>query len=175
MIYTEEQRKNRMKMIRRMYDQGKTLSEIGRAVGVASSTVAYWLRAEAHPMRSVQRKCECPDIKLLKSLAGEGYLQKEIASKMGVSIWRIQRWMKEYEVAQNPNARRERERAKRKKKKCQTCIYRGMTYGAERCNYILKNDGHHRRGCSVYACDKYVKGKKIKDICDPKWKHTLIT
>lgn len=48
---------------------------------------------------------------------------------------------------------------------CEKCQYRSTTYRKRgsgiKCEYVLKSETKHSRGCSVEDCDKYVKGKPI--------------
>lgn len=163
-----------MKLIRRMYADGKSTKEIGKAVGISGATVWTWLKEDGVEIRkSGARRQYDPDE--LRKLADEGRTIADIAEQMDASASAVGKWMQEHDIKINLEARAARRQAKKKAekaspekekkpepvKKCKTCIYRSgsSVYG---CNYI-GNEGHSRMLiCPIIGCTVYKRGKRLK-------------
>lgn len=174
--YTEEQKKELIKIMLGMHGAGNSTREIGEETGVPVRTVRRWLTEYGIKLKHCctgRRKRIEYDRKELEALAEKGLILKEIGEKMGVSASTARVRLEECGIKINMKARKEQEkekesinRGKQEKpaepvKKCKTCTYRSASpnYG---CNYSGIT-GHCRLPiCTVIGCTVYQKGKRIR-------------
>ena len=168
--YTENEKQEKLKIIRRVYEGGGSVQKAGQAAGVSHQTARNWLREAGVELRETKGRNEIGyDPEDLRRLADEGLTEKEIGEKMGVSKSTAGMWLKAEGIKINLEARRAREQEEERdsgldekreqKKKCRTCVYRSglSSYG---CNYNLVTKKSRR--CRVIGCIRYVKGKRIR-------------
>lgn len=170
-MYTETERKERMKLICRMYEAGDSTTKIGREIGVSHQTVRNWLKADGIKLKGPRNGNKLPcDVGKLKELAAKGLTKQEIGDQMHVSRSTVGVWLYETGTRINTEARKDRQQQERKKqepeplppkpeKKCKTCRYRSGSsdYG---CNYCMIKK--KSRGCQIIGCERYEKGKRIR-------------
>lgn len=169
--YSKEEKRELLKIIRKVYEDGGSIQKAGQAAGVSHQTARSWMKEDGVELRQTKGRNEIEyDPEDLRKLADEGLTEKEIAARMHASKSTVGMWMKENGIEINLEARKEREKKKRdsgldakkeQKKKCRTCIYRSSSphYG---CNYEGIT-GHCRLLiCTVIGCTVYQKGKRIK-------------
>jgi transposase-like protein len=82
------------------FEQGRTLSEIARELGVHPSTVAYW--AAKHglqpPYARKYARRGPPDKEALERLAAEGATLREIAAALDRSTATVRHWLKRWGI-----------------------------------------------------------------------------
>lgn len=167
--YTEEEKQEKLKIIRKAYAEGASIHKAGQEAGVSHQTVRIWLKEDGVRLRGTKngRGIEY-DPEELRELAGEGLTAKEIGKRMHVSKATARLWMRENRIetrAKAGNARKEEKRsrpAERKpEKKCRTCIYRSSNPN-HGCNYIGVTGRSRLLICTVSGCTEYRKGKQIR-------------
>lgn len=170
--YTAEEKQEKLKIIRRVYEGGGSVQKAGQEAGVSHQTARNWLREAGVELRETKGRNEIEyDPEDLRRLADEGLTEKEIGKKMGVSKSTAGMWLKAEGIEINLEARRAREQEeerasgldakKEQKKKCRTCAYRSSSshYG---CNYEGVTGRCRLPICTVIGCTVYRKGKQIK-------------
>jgi len=94
--------------LERLVVEGASLEEMGRRVGRHPSTVSYWLRK--HGLRPVQRERHAARGSLsretLAELVAGDLTVREIAAEVGRSPTTVRYWLRRYELATTPAARR---------------------------------------------------------------------
>lgn len=170
--YAAEEKREMLKIIRRVYESGGSIEKAGKAAGVSGNTARNWMKEDGVKFRQTkgrnQIKYAAED---LKKLADEGMNEKEIAERMHASESTVRTWLKETGIKIDLEARREREKNKEKdselnqkkeqKKKCRTCMYRSTNpnYG---CNYEGNTGRCRLMICRVIGCTVYQKGKPLR-------------
>lgn len=171
-MYTETEREERMKLIRRMYEAGDSTTKIGREIGISHQTVRNWLKADGVKLKRPRNGKKLPcDVKKLKELAAKGLTKQEISDRMQVSRTTVSAWLYETGTTINTEARKAGQQEKKSKepaplppkpkKNCKTCIYRSTNpnYG---CNYEGVTKHCRILICPVIGCTVYKKGKPLK-------------
>ncbi|HEX8743936.1 MAG TPA: helix-turn-helix domain-containing protein [Thermoleophilaceae bacterium] len=102
-------------LLERMLAEGRSLEQIGRAVGKDPSTVSYWLRK--HGLQAAHRdrhlaKGGLP-LDALRSMLEGGSTYAEIAAEFGVSVATVRYWLTRLGIrsTRGPGARRVHPRA----------------------------------------------------------------
>lgn len=168
--YDKQERKELVDKARKMYESGKSVSEITEEIGISWVTMYRWMKEEGVQMRPpAKRNRKKYDLEMLRKLAEQGLNMQEIGEKMGASHTTVGRWLDENNIQINENARRMREKEKRAeetrkqgkaKKKCATCRYRADAVAINGCDYVDLME--HSRGCPIIGCTKYEKGPRIR-------------
>lgn len=87
--YDEQERKELVDKARKMYESGKSVSEITEEIGISWVTMYRWMKEEGVQMRPpVQRNRKKYDLETLRKLAEEGLGPSEIGKRW---VRRIQR------------------------------------------------------------------------------------
>lgn len=114
-MYTETEREERMKLIRRMYEAGDSTTKIGREIGISHQTVRNWLKADGIKLKRPRNGKKLPcDVKKLKELAAKGLTKQEISDRMKVSRTTVSAWLYETGTTINTEARKAGQQEKKK-------------------------------------------------------------
>lgn len=85
-------------MLKAYLDAGHSLQAIGEKVGRDASTVGYWVRK--HSLEAVNRAKHAPrggvDEETLRTMVLDGLTQREIASRLELSLSTLRHWLQSY-------------------------------------------------------------------------------
>jgi hypothetical protein len=90
------------------FERGRSLEQIGRAIGVHPSTVGYWAAKfglrPPHAEKYARRGA--PDRELLEALVSEGATLREIATALDRSTATIRHWLARWDIERADSRRR---------------------------------------------------------------------
>lgn len=86
-----KKKKEKMPLIIKLFEQGNSLSEIGRKVGVSNSTIESWLEEKGYSIKKYRNIQKIETKKLRK----RGYTLEQISHKLNKSTSTIYYWLKD--------------------------------------------------------------------------------
>jgi transposase len=167
-------------LLERMLAEGRSLEQIGKAVGRHPSTVSYWLRRYGLQAAHRDRHLAKGGLPLdsLRAMLEGGSTYAEMAAEFGVSVATVRHWLMKLGLrsARGPGARRVHPRAKPRESVVRSyCARHGMTRfradrrGSLRCARCQSDAVARRRrrikeilvkeaggSCSLCGYDRYI-------------------